>query len=93
MRRVLKFESLRGVDVADGDGEGIGRIGRLGDLGEAEEAGNHELDLFFFCEAVPDDTGFNFERSVLGDGKFLAGSSEERDAAHLSQLESRFGVH
>ena len=46
MRRVLKFESLRGVDVADGDGEGIGRIGRLGDLGEAEEAGNHEMDLF-----------------------------------------------
>ena len=80
------------MDVADGDGEGIGGIGGLGKLGEFEEAGNHELDLLFLGEAVADDGGFDFERSILGYGKALHGRGQQSYAAHLTQLQGRLGV-
>ena len=89
----LHRNSLSGVNMADGDGQGVCGVGGFGDLFEVEEASDHELNLFLFCEAVADDAGLDFEGSVLGDGKFLACSGEKGDAANLSQLECGLGVH
>ena len=44
----LHGEGLRGVDVTDGDGQGIGGIGGLGKSVKTKETRNHELYLFFF---------------------------------------------
>ena len=70
--------------MADGDGEGVGGIGRFGNLRQVKQAGDHELDLLFFGEAIADDAGLDFERRVLGDGQLLACGCEECDAARAS---------
>ena len=43
------------MDVADGDGEGVGGVGWFRRFGEVEQAADHELDLLFGGEAVADD--------------------------------------
>jgi len=88
----LEFECASGVDVADGDGEGVGGVGGLGRFGEVEQAGDHELDLFLLREAVADDGGLDGERGVLGDGEVLIGGGQQGHAAHLAELEGALGV-
>jgi hypothetical protein len=71
--RSLEGKSLRGVDVADGDGQGVGCIGWFRGLREVEEAGDHELHLFFACESVTDYGGFDFEWRVFGEWEIGGG--------------------
>ena len=42
---LLAFLGGGGVEMADGDGEGIGGVGGFGNLGEIEKASHHLLDL------------------------------------------------
>jgi len=80
------------VDVADGDGEGVGGVGRLGRLVEIEQAGNHELHLLLGGEAVADDGALDGERGVFGNEQTTVGSGQHGDAADLAELESALGV-
>ena len=60
-------QRLRGVDVADGDGQRVGGVGDSGAAVEREQARHHELDLLLGGQAVAHDAGFDVERRVLGD--------------------------
>jgi len=83
---------LRGVDVTDADGEGVGGVGRLGCAIEREQAGNHELDLLFRSEAVAGDGRLDGERGILGYGEVAGGGSEHGNSADLAKFESGFCV-
>jgi len=83
---------LGGVDVADGDGEGVGGVGRFRGAVEAKEACDHELDLLLGGEAVAGDRGLDGERGVLGDGEVAGGGGEHGDSADLAELEGGLGV-
>jgi N-acetylmuramoyl-L-alanine amidase len=86
---------LRGlgvVDVADGDGESVGGVGGLGSFVEVEQAGDHELDLFFGGEAVADYGALDAERGVFGDGEAAVGCGQHGDSADLAELEGALGV-
>jgi N-acetylmuramoyl-L-alanine amidase len=80
------------VDVANGDGEGVGGVGGFGGFVEIEQAAHHELDLLLGGEAVADDGAFDGERGVLGDGEAAVGGGEHSDAADLAELEGAFGI-
>jgi hypothetical protein len=47
------------VQMADGDGQGIGHIGRLGHGFQLEEAGDHHLHLGLFRPAIADYRGLD----------------------------------
>jgi hypothetical protein len=80
------------VDVADGDGEGVGGVGWLGRFVEFEQAGDHELHLLLGGEAVADDSALDAERGVFGDGEAAVRRGQHGDAADLAELEGAFGV-
>ncbi len=86
------FGGLGVVDVADGDGEGVGGVGGLGGFFEVEQTGDHELDLLLGGEAVADDGTLDGERGVLGDGEAAFGGGEHGDTADLAELERALGV-
>src|SRR5208337_401631 len=48
----LQRQRLRGMDVADGDGQGIGGVGRLGRLCQLQQPRHHELDLLLFRQPI-----------------------------------------
>ncbi len=83
--RLLEGKRLSVVDVADGDGEGVGSVGGLGRGGQREQAGNHELNLIFCSEAVAGDGGLDGERGVFGDGKAGGGGGEQSYSANVAE--------
>ena len=80
------------VDVADGDGEGVGGVGRFGSFVEFEEAGDHELDLLFRCKTVADDGALDGQRGVFGDEETAVRRGHHSDATDLAELECALGV-
>ncbi len=47
------------VQMADGDGQGIGHIGRFGHGVQLEQARDHHLHLGLFRPAIADDGGLD----------------------------------
>src|ERR1035441_7888538 len=90
--RSLELERLRGVDVADGDGESVGGVGRFGRAVEREQAGDHELDLLLGGEAVASDGGLDGERRILGDGEIAGGGGQHGHSSDLTEFERGLGV-
>jgi N-acetylmuramoyl-L-alanine amidase len=80
------------VDVADGDGEGVGCVGGPGNFVELEQAGDHELDLLLGGEAVADDGAFDGEGGVFGDEEAAVGGGHHGDSTDLAELESALSV-
>ena len=88
----LAFPGGGSVEMADGDGEGIGGVGGLGNLIEVEQARHHLLDLMFFSAAVAHDRGFDGEGRVLGDFEPGGGGGQHGDSAHLAEFQGGFHV-
>jgi hypothetical protein len=86
------LRGLRVVDVADGDGEGVGGVGGLGRFVQVEQAGDHELHLLFGGETVADNRAFDGERGVFGHEQTAVGGGQHGDAADLAELERALGV-
>lgn len=84
--------SLGVVDVADGDGEGVGGVSWLGCYVKFEQAGDHELNLLLGGEAIPDDGTLDGERSVFRDGEAAIRRGQHGNAADLAELECAFGI-
>ena len=80
------------MEVADGDGEGVGCVVGLGRNGEVEEAGDHELDLVFFGASVADHGGLDGKGRVFGDFESGGGGGEHGDSADLSEFEGGLNV-
>jgi len=80
------------VQVADGDGEGVGGVCGMRDLFEAKQTRDHELHLGFFGLAVSDDGGLDGQRGVLSDFNFVRRGSQHGYATDLSELERGFHV-
>jgi hypothetical protein len=55
----LAFLGGGGVQMADGDGQGIGGVGGFGDLIEMQEPRHHLLHLMLFGAAVSDHRGLD----------------------------------
>jgi len=81
------FCGLGVVDVADGDGEGVGGVGGLGSFVEVEEAGDHELHLLLGGEAVANNGALDGEGGIFGNLQAAVGSGQHGDAADLAELE------
>lgn len=80
------------MNVADGNGQGVGRVGGLGCSFQFKKIANHEADLLFRGKAVAHHGTFYGQRSVFGDRVAAVGRREKRDAAHLAELQGTFGV-
>ena len=57
--RALAFMCRSGVQMADGNGEGVGSVGGLGNLIKIQKARHHLLDLMFFSPAISDNRGLD----------------------------------
>jgi hypothetical protein len=58
----LAFFGRRCMEMADGNGEGIGGVGGLGDLIEIQQTRHHLLHLMLLGLAVSDNRGLDRER-------------------------------
>src|SRR5664279_2601211 len=56
---LLALQRACGMQMADGDGQGIRGVGRLGCSGKIEQASHHELHLRLLGPAVSDDGRLN----------------------------------
>ncbi len=82
----LAFPGGGSVEMADGDGEGIGGVGGLGDLIEIQKTGDHLLHLVFFGAAVSNNRGLDGERRVSGDFESGGSGGEHGDSADLTEF-------
>src|ERR1039458_6052196 len=53
---------LNSLDMAEGNGYGIGSVGGLGRFTHAQQCAHHNLHLFFSSVAVAGDAGLHFAR-------------------------------
>ena len=90
--RPLQGKCLRGVDVANRNGQRIGCVGRLRRAGQLQQASHHELHLLLLSQTVSNHGLFDGEGFVFGYRKICGGRSQQRHTAHLSQFQSRFRV-
>jgi hypothetical protein len=87
----LPFPGRGGVEMADGDGEGIGGVGGFGDLIQVEKARDHLLDLMLFSTTVSDHGRLNGEWGVFGDFESGGGCGQHGYSAHLAEFQG--GLH
>ena len=78
--------------MADGDGEGVGRVVRLRYLGQAEDRAHHALHLRLLGAAVPADGALHGRRGVLSAADPRGRAGDERGAARLPDEERDTGV-
>ncbi len=74
------------MNVANGDGERVGRVGRLGQHVQTEKPGDHELNLFLLGQTIAYDTGFDAKRCVFGNRDACRSRGEKGDAAYLAKF-------
>jgi len=75
------------VAVAEGDGQGVGRVEAGGDAGVAEHRGDHVPDLLFGCRSAPDDGLLDLAGGVFGDREVVRDGGEDGHTAGLSEFE------
>jgi hypothetical protein len=80
------------MQMADGDGEGIGGVGGFGDLIEIQKARHHLLDLMFFGPAVSDHRGLDGQGRVFGDFDSGGSGGQHGNSAHLAEFQGRLHV-
>ena len=73
----LGLEGIGGLEVGEGDGEGVGGVGWRG-FGEAEQGPDHEGDLAFVGGALADDGHLDFARGVFVDRQSVVGGGTDR---------------
>src|SRR5215831_11675153 len=83
----LPIQSPRRMEMANGDGEGVGGIQGLGWRGEFEEAGDHMLDLLLLGASIADDRRLDCQRGVFGDFKAGGRSGQHGDSTDLAELQ------
>ena len=88
---ILALSGGGGVEVTDGDGQGVGGIGGFGNLIEVEEARDHLLDLMFFGAPVSDDGGLDGEWRIFGDFESSGSGGEHGHSADLAKFQC--GLH
>jgi hypothetical protein len=73
--------------MTDRHGEGIGRIMRRGGTGQAKQQPHHLLNLLLFGAPISDDGALDFRGRVFNDRTTGLHSSEDGNAARMSELE------
>ena len=80
------------MQVADGDGQGVGGIHRFRWVGKLEQASDHVLDLLFLGTTVADDRRLYGQRRIFGDLKARRGGCEHGHATDLAEFQGGFDV-
>src|SRR5579862_1565327 len=87
----LAIESRQSMEMADGNGQGVGGVRGFGRSGKLEQPDYHVLDLLLFSAPVADYRGLDSKRRVFSDFEAGRGSSQHGYAANLAEFES--GLH
>src|ERR1700693_2930884 len=83
----LAYQGCRGVQMADGNRQSVGRVGRLGYFAEIEQARDHVLHLGLLCSAITHHGGLDGKRRILGNFQPGRGRGQHGHSTHLPQLE------
>jgi len=79
------------LEVAKGDGEGVGGVGRLRKFLQAELSADHLLHLALIGMAVTGDTGLDFPGGITADSEASLLGGKKDDAANLGEAQG--GAH
>jgi hypothetical protein len=91
LRKTEAQAGLLGLEMAEGNGQGVGSVGRLWYFAHLEQGANHNLDLALIGVAVTRHAGFHFAGRVTVNGDAVLGGSEKHDTANFSEAEG--GAH
>jgi hypothetical protein len=92
MRNTEAALPLIGLQMAQGDGEGIGNVGGFGKFLQAKLRADHQLHLAFIGLAVAGDTCFNLAWRIAVDVKSMFFGGKEDNAAYLGQTQGGSNV-
>ena len=80
------------VEMANGDGDRIGRIVKHFPVGEVEHGFDHILDLFLGCGTVSHHRLFDLAWGVFRCGNLIHHGRKDCDAPGMAKLQRRLGV-
>ena len=83
---------MRGLHVAQGDGECVGSVGRLGGFTHAEECAYHRLHLLFARMSVPCHRGLDLAWGIAAYRNTALRGRKQHYAANLSEPQGCFDV-
>ena len=83
----LPLESCECVQMADGNGEGVGGVEWFRGLSKFEQTRHHMLDLLLLRASVADYRGLDRERRVFGDFESGGSSGQHGHASYLPQFQ------
>ena len=78
--------------MADGHRQCIGGIFRFDHALKPRERSDHHLHLLFFGPAIADHADFDCQRRIFAQRDLSLGDGQQRDAAHMRQLQGRLNV-
>lgn len=90
--RVEPRAKLRGLHMAERNGQRVGGIRRLGSFSHAKQRAHHQLHLLFVRVSIAGHTGLHLAWRITANGNVALGGGEQNHPSNFSQLERRFDV-